>query len=317
MSGNEIFIGNVRFNKNDVAKSSTSTAANGATLYSVFLKNGTKVHFYDQGAGSKAYVMSGRDMGNDQKYGTAFAGIQGMVIEGSQKDDYYHLSNCDYYNIDVRGGGNDEVRVFNPTNLPESAEVKRDSTDNIYSINPGDCFSMSEGFFIEKLNDDNSATPPKPVKNKPNTTNTASNLQPIASMVTKYDNNVREYRDADGNTVVRVDYHNNDPDEFPDEEEVRRPDGRILSFTKQILLSADRSGRLLTKYIYDDNENLVKVLETEYKNGKVVNSKEIPLENVPQLIGHVHIGTPIDGTWGDPELQEFVRARGCTLAGNN
>ena len=150
MSDDVILIGNVRFYKDDVASSSTSRTADGSKLYSVFLKNGTKVHFYDQGVGSNASVMAGFDMGTKQE-GTAFAGIMGMVIEGSDKDDYYHVLNCDYYEVNIEGGGKDEVRVVNTNGgKQQSANVNRDINDNAYTVDTSNGISRSEGWFIRK-----------------------------------------------------------------------------------------------------------------------------------------------------------------------
>lgn len=322
MGENDISIGNVRFNKNDVQRHSVSVDKDGDSIYSVFLKNGTSIKFFKQEKGSKASVVVGYDTGNQNKYGTAFSGIQGLSIQGSNKDDYYHLSNCDYYNIDVRGGGKDEVRIFNPTNLPDSAEIKRDATDKLSSVNPGDAFSRSEGFFIEKdLYDNNSTTPSKPVKNKPNAgtaktiKDNLANLQQVASIVTKQDNAVREYKDADGNSVIRVDYMNDDPEEFFAEEEVRSPEGRLISYTERASDGKGPNGYVVfDKYVYDETGNLSKVVTTEYENGKLISTKEAPptSENEGRLVATVMPGIVIP----DTEMREFLEARGVTMVGN-
>lgn len=148
-------IGGVTFYASDVERSETGKAKNGKTLYTVFLKNGTKMRFYDQDAGAHPYVMTGNDKGNDFKYGTAFYGIMGMSIEGSKEDDYYHLKDCHFYNVNVEGGGNDEVRAV-CTDIdyvePVKANVKTDSGDNAYVVDYwadlDDAGRENEGVFL-------------------------------------------------------------------------------------------------------------------------------------------------------------------------
>lgn len=324
MGENDISIGNVRFNKNDVKSKSVSIDKDGDNIYSVFLKNGTSISFRKQDKDANASVTVGYDMGNNNKYGTAFSGIVGLSIQGSDKDDYYHLSNCDYYDIDVKGGGNDEVRVFNPMYEPDYANITKDAGDNVKTINGKDGFSMSEGFFVEKPFDDNPVAPPKPVKNRSNTNtnNTVktlkdnlSDLRPITSFVSDQDNAVREYRDADGNTVIRVDYLNDDPEEFFAEEEVRSPEGRLISYTSRFSDGNGPNGYVgFDKYVYDEIGNLSKVITTTYEKGKLISTKEAPPtpEQETKLVGIVYPGHVIP----DTQMRDFLESRGATMVGH-
>lgn len=149
LMGDEISIGNVRFNKDDVQRHSVTRDKDGDNLYSVFLKNGTSIKFYEQKSSAKASVTTGFDMGNKNKEGTAFSGIVGLSIQGTNKDDYYHLRDCDYYVVDVDGGGKDEVRVVNTKGEPESATINNDSADKVYNVDISHGISRSEGWFVK------------------------------------------------------------------------------------------------------------------------------------------------------------------------
>ena len=317
--GDEIFIGNVRFNKSDIVKSTTSRTAEGLKLYSVFLKNGTKMHFYDQNANSNARVIIGYDVDNENKYGTSFAGIQGMVIEGSDKDDYYHLRDCDYYEVNIEGGGKDEVRIVNTDGEPQSATVNNDYHDNAYTVDTSQHISMSEGFFIS----DNL----KPRTKNPEIVNNSHNkppqrigadladLSPVTSIVTQQNNEVREYKDSNGNTVIRVDYMNDDPEELYAEEEVISPEGRLISYTKRMSDGEGIKGSVwFDKYIFDENGKPSKVIVTRYDNGKLVYTKERAPESEDnaKLIATVMPGVVIE----DSEMRQFLEERGATLVGH-
>ena len=149
MTGSEqIKIGNVSFYSSDV-KTSNVTYKNGEKINCVFLKNGTKLEFKDQKADSKASVQMGYDSGNDNKYGTGFIGIKGLSIEGSQSSDYYHLTNCDDYNINVENGGKDEVRIHDMSNKVNGT-INADYDDKITFSHNDKFINMNEGFFIRK-----------------------------------------------------------------------------------------------------------------------------------------------------------------------
>ncbi len=149
MSNTEkIMIGNVSFYSTDV-KTSNVTYKNGEKINCVFLKNGTKLEFKDQAADSNASVQMGYDTGNNNKYGTGFVGIKGLSIEGTQASDYYHLTNCDNYNINVENGGNDEVRIHNK-NKDFNGTINADQGDNVTFSKNSKFINMSEGFFIRK-----------------------------------------------------------------------------------------------------------------------------------------------------------------------
>ena len=313
--GDEIFIGNVRFNKSDIVKSTTSRTAEGLKLYSVFLKNGTKMHFYDQSANSNARVIIGYDVGNENKYGTSFAGIQGMVIEGSDKDDYYHLRDCDYYEVNIEGGGKDEVRIVNTDGEPQSATVNNDYQDNAYTVDTSRQVSMSEGFFISdnlqphEIVNNNNNKPPQRIGAD------LANLSPVTSIVTQQNNEVREYKDSNGNTVIRVDYMNDDPEELYAEEEVISPDGRLISYTKRSSDGQGVKGSVwFDKYIFDENGKPSKVIVTRYDNGKLVYTKERAPESEEDatLVATVMPGVVIP----DTEMRQFLEERGATLVGH-
>lgn len=317
--GDEIFIGNVRFNKSDIVKSTTSRTADGSKLYSVFLKNGTKMHFYDQSANSNARVIIGYDVGNENKYGTSFAGIQGMVIEGSDKDDYYHLRDCDYYEVNVKNGGKDEVRIVNTDGEPQSATVNNDYQDNAYTVDTSQHISMSEGFFISdnlkprtknsEIVNNSHNKPPQRIGAD------LADLSPVTSIVTQQNNEVREYKDSNGNTVIRVDYMNDDPEELYAEEEVISPDGRLISYTKRSSDGQGIKGSVwFDKYIFDENGKPSKVIVTRYDNGKLVYTKERAPESEDnaKLIATVMPGIVIE----DTEMRQFLEDRGATLVGH-
>jgi hypothetical protein len=136
------------------------------------------------------------------------------------------------------------------------------------------------------------------------------------SQVTKLNNKVTYFKDNKGNTVIRVDYQNNDGENF-DEEEVRSADGKIVSFSK-VMFTEGKKERLVEKYEYDENQNLVSVTETCYdSSGKKLSTKNIPPEEKPNLIAHVHIGVPVDGEWGDPELKKIIQALGGGIIGQD
>lgn len=317
--GDEIFIGNVRFNKSDIVKSTTSRTADGSKLYSVFLKNGTKMHFYDQNANSNARVIIGYDVGNENKYGTSFAGIQGMVIEGSDKDDYYHLRDCDYYEVNVKNGGKDEVRVVNTEGEPQNASVNSDYRDNVYTVDTSRNISMSEGFFISdnlkprtknsEIVNNSHNKPPQRIGSD------LADLRPVTSIVTQQNNEICEYKDADGNTVIRVDYMNNDPEELYAEEEVISTEGRLISYTKRMSDGQGVKGSVwFDKYIFDENGKPSKVIVTRYDNGKLVYTKERAPESEEDatLVVTIMPGIVIE----DTEMRQFLEERGATLVGH-
>ena len=148
----KINIGNVSFDKNDVKESSVQYK-NGEKVNCVFLKNGTKITFKDQKADAKASVKTGSYAGGStesgRKLGTGFFGIQGLTIEGSEYDDFYHLCNCDDFNVDTRGNGHDEVRVFNNNGKHINGILKTDEHDKTSVEDNPKYINMNEGFFIK------------------------------------------------------------------------------------------------------------------------------------------------------------------------
>lgn len=148
MSNDSLNIGGVHFSKGDV-KTSSVIYQNGQKINCVWLQNGTKLTFSDQDLNARAYVRTGYDMGNDSKYGTGFLNIKGLSIEGTNKDDYYHVMNCPDYNINVQGGGKDELRVVQRNETPDKGNITADNMDDVDFVDASQNMSMSEGFFIK------------------------------------------------------------------------------------------------------------------------------------------------------------------------
>ena len=150
----KINIGNVSFDKNDV-KESMVQYKDGQKLNCVFLKNGTKITFKDQKADAHASVKTGSYAGGSEadamKLGTGFFGITGLTIEGSNKDDYYHLTDCEDFDVDTRGGGSDTVRVFNHSDHKVlNSRIRNDSNDIVSAADDKEFMNMNEGFFIKR-----------------------------------------------------------------------------------------------------------------------------------------------------------------------
>lgn len=144
--------------------------------------------------------------------------------------------------------------------------------------------------------------------------NQSEKLNYLDGGVTHYNNKYGIYKDEQGNSVYRVDYGNNDASNIYDEEEVRSPEGKLLSFTERTYGDDEMYYK---KYIYDDNEKLVKIVETTCdKSGNPKSTKELPLENEPRYRGYVSIGIPVDGVQGDPELKSKLKEYGTTLIGH-
>ena len=152
-------------------------------------------------------------------------------------------------------------------------------------------------------------------------TTNRENLTKLDGGITKSNNAFGIFKDNNGNSVYRVDYNNNDADNIYDEEEVRTPDGKIKSYTKRGHSEKDSNNpnniNYYKKYEYDANENLVKITETQCDNkGNVISTKDIPVDMEPPVVGHVHLGTPVDGDWGDKNLIEKFKQWGAKIIGN-
>ncbi|MBR1425791.1 hypothetical protein IJ579_09555 [bacterium] len=139
----------------------------------------------------------------------------------------------------------------------------------------------------------------------------------IANLTTsEYNNKANIATDNNGNKILRVDYGNNNQYLF-DEEEVRTPDGKLVSYSRGYF-GESRSEMIIEKLLFDENGEIAQVIEFEYSHGKLVSQKNIPIEDRLTLRGAiVHIGiTPADG-WGDPELEKFAQDHGFSIAGHN
>ena len=145
-------------------------------------------------------------------------------------------------------------------------------------------------------------------------TTNSENLTRLESGLTEKNNAFGIFKDSNGNSIYRVDYKNNDTNNIFDEEEVRSSDGKLMSYTERSYTDANM---YFKKYYYDANENLVKITETKCdNNGNVISSKELPVDTEPELKGQVHLGTPVDGYWGDKSLIEKFKQWGATMIGN-
>lgn len=162
----------------------------------------------------------------------------------------------------------------------------------------------------------------KPDGIRPNalTTNSES-LTRLEGGITKANNAFGIFKDNIGNSVYRVDYQNNDADNIYDEEEVRNSEGKLVSYTKrshsEMNSNNPKNINYYKKYEYDANENLVRITEIQcdYK-GNIITTKDIPVDTEPSLVGHVHIGTPVDGEWGDKSLIDKFKQWGAKIIGN-
>jgi len=131
--------------------------------------------------------------------------------------------------------------------------------------------------------------------------------------VTKRNNEFGIFKDSQGNSVYRVDYQNNNPENIFDEEEVRNSDGNLISYTERSY-SKDGKKMYFKKHIFDENGKETQVLETECDNsGKPIKTKKLPPEH--GLRGHVTMGVPVDGVDGDPELREKLTQYGTDMIG--
>ena len=162
----------------------------------------------------------------------------------------------------------------------------------------------------------------KPDGIRPNALNTnRESLTRLDGGITKENNAFGIFKDKDGNSVYRVDYRNNDADNIYDEEEVRNSEGKLVSYTKRGHSEKDSKNpnniNYYTKYEYDENENLIKITEIQcdYK-GNVISTKDKPVDMEPPVVGHVHLGTPVDGEWGDKSLIEKFKQWGAKIIGN-
>ena len=153
MQNNTIKIGNVSFLKSDVQKATSRIGKDGDKINSVFLKDGTKVDFWDQKENSNASVIMGHDMGSNGKFGVQFNNLLGFTLSGTKNNDYYYLSNCDYYDINVEENGKDELRIFDSDGShTKHNEIWTDNSDGVTRINLNEnpVINMNEGFFIPR-----------------------------------------------------------------------------------------------------------------------------------------------------------------------
>jgi hypothetical protein len=145
-------------------------------------------------------------------------------------------------------------------------------------------------------------------------TTNSENLTRLESGLTEKNNAFGIFKDNNGNSIYRVDYKNNDTNNIYDEEEVRSSDGKLISYTERSYTDANM---YFKKYYYDANENLIKITETKCdSNGNAISTKELPVDDEPELKGYVLFGTPVDGDGRDKSLIEKFRQWGATMIGN-
>lgn len=156
--------------------------------------------------------------------------------------------------------------------------------------------------------------PIKPNNNVQIVNNNSNGLTRVAGGVTKHNNEFGIFKDAQGNSIARIDYQNNDAPNIFDEEEVRSKDGKLKSRTSRSYI--DDGTSYYKKYEYDENENLKNVTETTCDaSGNVIKTTNKPVKDVPELEGHVSVG--VGGETGDKELQAKMAEHGFTSVGQN
>ena len=153
----------------------------------------------------------------------------------------------------------------------------------------------------------------KPDGIRPNAlTTNRENLTRLDGGITQKNNAFGIFKDSNGNSVYWIDYRNNDTDNTYDEEEVRTPDGRLVSFTKR---GYDEDFMYYKKFVYDENDNLIKVTETKCdKSGNIIASKDLPLDKQLEIHSFLHISDNGDNVT-DKALWEKLKEWGANIIG--
>lgn len=143
----KISIGNVEIRTKHV-KSYTVEMKGDQKINSVMLKNGTKLTFKDQDAKGIKSVTGGKSSLNGKSYDMYnFMGIKGLTIEGSENNDAYMLFNCENYEVDTRGGGQDKITLVDSPRgkvRADENDVVENGSLNRYSDKPTEWIRMDE-----------------------------------------------------------------------------------------------------------------------------------------------------------------------------
>lgn len=157
--------------------------------------------------------------------------------------------------------------------------------------------------------------PIKPNNNVQIVNNNNNGLTRIDGGVTKFNNEFGIFKDAQGNSIARIDYHNNDAPNIFDEEEVRSKDGKLKSRTSRAhTFEGDLS--YYKKYEYNENEELTRISVTKCDaSGKVLDKYDISPDEEPSIVGHVGLGVSEED--GDKELKAKMDEYGFKTAGRD
>ena len=98
----KVSIGNVSFYKKDVKSYEVKTQGD-INFNTVFMKDGTKISFFDNKKVSNASIMIGNDAANEDQKGIKFSNVSLYSLKGTDKKDYYYLSNSDVYSLNLYG----------------------------------------------------------------------------------------------------------------------------------------------------------------------------------------------------------------------
>lgn len=125
------------------------------------------------------------------------------------------------------------------------------------------------------------------------------------------------FKDKNGNSIYRVDYHNNDNANVYDSEEVRYPNGNLKSASRR---SYDLNGDMMyEKHFYNENGNEIRV-QLIYcdKNGNIQRTKELAPGEYNNSYFRVNPDNIIDQTpISEPSLYEKMKEWGAKLIGRN
>lgn len=159
MTGPEkISIGGISFYKNDVKEYQVKNKGN-ESINTVFMKDGTKVEYFDQSPDKKASIMMGYDMAKNNTKGIKFSNCNLHSLTGTPNKDYYYMDKTSTNKFDLGGdeGNADELKfVYRDKNKPElviprpGGLSKADYDDKIIKVNldKEQYINMNEGFWL-------------------------------------------------------------------------------------------------------------------------------------------------------------------------
>lgn len=301
INNDTVNIGGIMFNKSDVL-SSSSTQKKGE------LYNGQPVFSYKVETKHGTYTFNEQHPINNDKQASIFvdgkhvkiANCDLSALKGTENSDKYLLSDTSLRFVDIAGDGNrDKIILTGQSDLVKVNKDDSDKVDDWRSFSLEDAVSYQESESINAMDN---------VQN--------SKLTRLDGGVTTENNEFSIFKDSQGNSVYRVDYQNNNPDNVFDQEEVRSPDGKLISYTER---SYTKDGTMwYTKHIFDENGQEVKTLKTECDaSGKPIETKEIPQKSGTFMVGTAHMGVPLDGQHGDPGLIAKLTEWGAKIIGRD